>query len=157
MNEITNDLYSDYNKFIGYYTKLKRINEKRDLYIQQQAGLFTDISEYSASYQTYSMSADEADKQYRDKLILVKSLTGHTFDWLMNNKSDSWWENDQVIGTIAAIGRLKSIATSHTTLAETAKKNLDEAQKQYDKLKRVLTSRELPSGEEEDGEERLLL
>ena len=157
MGEITNDLYSDYNKFIGYYAKLKKINEKRDLYIEQQAGLITDISEYSASYQTYSMSAAEAEKQYRDKQVLIKNITGRSFKWLMEHKSSSWWENEQVINTVSAIGRLKSVATSHTALAEIAKKNLDEAQKQYDKLKRVLTSRELPSGEEEKGEERLLL
>jgi hypothetical protein len=30
MSEITNDLYSDFNGFLGYYKKLRRINTKRD-------------------------------------------------------------------------------------------------------------------------------
>ena len=159
MGEVTNDLYSNgtFNKFIGYYSKLKEINEKRDLYIEQQTGLFTDIAEYSASYQTYSLSATEAEKQYRDKLVLIKSLTGVDFQTLMKaDRTKGWWLNEQVVNTVAAIGRLKSVATNHAALAETAKNNLDEAQKAYDKLKRILTSREIPTGEEL-GEERLLL
>ena len=44
LSEITNDLYSNFNGFIGYYKELKRINTLRDQYIKEQSGLLTDIS-----------------------------------------------------------------------------------------------------------------
>ena len=154
MAEITNDLYLDTEsqKWLGYYKKLKRINEKRDRYIKEQSGLLTDLSEYEASLQTYNLSVSEADKLYRDKLVLVKSLTGLTFETLMEDSDNEWWNNDQVIATVSSIGRLKSVITNHQILADKAAENLDKAQKRYDELDRILTSRE-----ESQDEERLLI
>lgn len=154
MSELTNDLYldTDAQKWIGYYKKLKEINQKRDQYIKEQSGLLTDIAEYQASYQTYSLSVSEADKQYRDKLILVKSLTGLTFEELMNDSDNDWWESNRVIAAVSSIGRLKSIVTNHQKLADKAAENLHNAQERYDELNRILTSREASNDEE-----RLLL
>ena len=151
-SEVTNDLYSQFNGFIGYYSNLKKINESRDLYIKEQSGLLTDIAEYSASLQTYSLSAAEADKQYRDKLILIKTLTGLSFEQLIADKENDWWNNDQVVITMASIGRLKSTADNHRKLAEQTQKNLDEAQNRFDLIERILTSREVS-----EQEPRLLL
>jgi hypothetical protein len=76
MAETTNDLYLDTNGYIGYYKLLKRINDERDLYIQEQSGLLKDIAEYTAQYQTYSISVSEAEETLRDNLSYFKSLTG---------------------------------------------------------------------------------
>jgi hypothetical protein len=46
LSEITNDLYLENNKFIGYYKNLREINMARDQYIEEQAGLLKDISNY---------------------------------------------------------------------------------------------------------------
>ena len=122
--EITNDLYLDINGYLGYYKALKRINTKRDQYIKEQSGLLTDIAEYTASYQTYSISAQEASEQHRDKLNYIFALTGYTFEQLMANqdkenaedqKAYGWWSNDQVLATVASIGRLTSIKKNHET------------------------------------------
>ena len=43
MAEVTNDLYLETNGYLGYYKKLKRINTKRDSYIEESAGLLTDM------------------------------------------------------------------------------------------------------------------
>lgn len=152
--EVTNDLYLDTEaqKWIGYYKKLKEINHKRDLYIKEQSGLLTDLSEYQASLQTYNLSVSEADKQYRDKLVLVRSLTGLTFEELMKDQDNDWWESDSVIQAVSSIGRLKSIIVNHQKLADKAAQNLFNTQNRYDELNRILTSRE-----ESLSEERLLL
>ena len=143
--EITNDLYLDSTTsggWIGYYKKLKQINTIRDKYIKEQSGLLTDVSEYQASYQTYSLSVQEANKQYSNKLAFVKTLTGLTFEQLMDDQENSWWENEQVIQTIASIGRLKSVIANHQILANKANENLTKTQDRLDELTRLLTNKE---------------
>ena len=152
MSEITNDLYSDFNSFLGYYKKLRQINTKRDQYIKEQSGLIGDIAEYQANFQTYTIAASEAEKQYKDKLILIKTLTGFSFEQLMNNKANTWWTNEQVVLILSSIGRLQSVATNYKTLADKTKTSLTQAQDRYDKLNRILTDKE-----ESEKEERLLL
>lgn len=139
LSEVTNDLYLENSGWLGYYKFLKRYNTERDIYIKEQSGLLTDISEYQASYQTYNLSATEAEKQYRDKLSLIRNLTGLSFSELATDKDNSWWDNDQVISTTAALGRLRNVSVNHQALAETADKNLTKAQNRYDWLKRALT------------------
>ena len=140
--EITNDLYLENSGWLGYYKELKRYNIQRDRLIEEQSGLLTDISEYQASLQTYNLSASEADKQYRDKLVLIKNLTGLSFDELMADQDNDWWDNEQVIATVAALGRLRSVNVNHQTLADMAAKNLSKAQNRYDWIKRTLSSSE---------------
>ena len=139
LSEVTNDLYLENSGWLGYYKFLKRYNTERDIYIKEQSGLLTDISEYQASYQTYNLSATEAEKQYRDKLSLIRNLTGLSFSELAADKDNSWWDNDQVISTTAALGRLRNVSVNHQALAEAADKNLIKAQNRYDWLKRALT------------------
>ena len=167
--EFTNDLYFDKDNsqgYIGYYKELKRINTKRDQYIKEQSGLLGDIAEYSASLQTYNISLSEASKQKQDKLSYLERLTGYTFSDLIKNQTENadgsntqiveWWDNDQVISTMASIGRLSSVIRNHQVLADKLNGedgNLTRAQARYDQLNRILTDRE----ESADGEERLLL
>ena len=152
ISEITNDLYLENNKFIGYYKNLRKINTARDQYIKEQSGLLKDISNYQASFQTYSLSTTEAEKKLRDKKIEIKAKSGYTFEQLMKDKNNNWWKNNDVSGIIASIGRLSAIITNHSKLAKDAEQNLENAQNRYDSLNRILTSRE-----ESESEERLLL
>lgn len=152
LSEITNDLYLENNKFIGYYKNLREINRARDQYIEEQAGLLKDISNYQASFQTYSLSTTEAEKSLRDRKVEIKAKSGYTFEQLMKDKNNNWWKNDEVNGLISSVGRLNSIITNHSKLARDAEQNLANAQDRYDSLNRILTSRE-----ESETEERLLL
>ena len=159
MAELTNDLYLENASYLGYYKKLKSINKERDQYIKEQSGLLTDIAEYSASLQTYNISAAEASKQRKEKEVYVRSLTGYTYEELISNSTPDkdpkiyeWWSNEQLLTTMASIGRLKSIGINHTALADKTAENLQKAQKRYDELNRILTSRK-----EHSTERRLLL
>lgn len=162
--ELTNDLYVEANGYLGYYKKLREINDKRDSYIEEQSGLLTTIPKYESSYQTYTLSVRQSEEQLKDKIILVKTLTGYTYEELLANQDPetdnadiaSWWDNEEVNMTMSSIARLKNIIKNHKVLAENSKKNLDTAQARYDQLKRILTSRKEPS-QDQEGEERLLL
>lgn len=141
--EVTNDLYFDPNNsqgYLGYYKELKRINSKRDLYIEEQGGLVADLSEYEASLQSYELSVAEANKLYADKLSYIKSLTGYTFQQLMLDQENEWWGNEQVITTISSIGRLKSVIANHQKIVDKATENLTRAQNRYDRINRILTA-----------------
>lgn len=146
--EITNDLYLETNGYIGYYKQLKRINNRRDQLIKEQSGLITDIAEYSAAVQTYTLSVAEAEEQLADKYIFIKSLTGFTFQELLDDKENEWWDNDQVISATNSIGRLKSIINNHSILLENAQANLNSAQELYDRNKEILTSKKSNGNEE---------
>lgn len=158
--EITNDLYLDVNGYLGYYKRLKQINTLRDQYTKEQSGLLTDIAEYTAAYQTYSISASEASKLHRDKLNYIQAYTGYDFAYLMANQDENasdqkayeWWSDEKVLGLVASIGRLSSIKKNHEELANKSKANLDKAQDRFDLLNRILTSKEAS-----DEERRLLL
>ena len=141
MSETTNDLYLDTNGYIGYYKLLRRINTERDLYIEEQSGLLKDIAEHTAQYQTYSVAVAEAEEQLRDKQAFFKSLCGKTFEQLMDDQENEWWDNGQVIATAAAIGRLKTLIVNQTTLRDTAKNAMDLAQGRYDDLSEKLTNK----------------
>jgi hypothetical protein len=134
MAELTNDLYLENAGYLGYYKKLKSINKERDQYIREQSGLLTDITEYSASLQTYNISAAEASKLRKEKEVYVRSLTGYTYEELISNSTPDkdpkiyeWWSNEQLLATMASIGRLKSIGINHTALADKTAENLEKA------------------------------
>ena len=152
ISEITNDLYLDINGYLGYYKKLKQINNLRDQYIEEQSGLLTDISEYQALYQTYSISVEESEKKLREKIIFVKTLTGYTYEELINDQSNNWWQSDQLIATINTIGYLRATITKQSDLLKKAEENLNNSQDRYDKLNRILTSKK-----ESQEERRLIL
>ena len=125
--EINNDLYNTRNGYIGYYKKLRDLNRKRDEYIEEQAGLVSDIAKYEALYQTYKISVDSAEEQLRDKQIWIKSYTGYSFEELLTNQELDWWFDPEVEKSVAAIARLRSVISAHTILRDISKVNLDNA------------------------------
>jgi hypothetical protein len=59
-NIVYNDLYSNLSGYLGYFRKLRNINENRDQYINTQTGLAKDILNYTSLYTTYKTSYDSA-------------------------------------------------------------------------------------------------
>lgn len=162
--EVTNDLYLDSTGYLGYYKKLRRINNKRDKYIDEQSGLLADLSTYQAQFQTYSLSVSEAKEQLKDKYIYIEKYTGYSFQVLManqelkadksNKKIVDWWDDSKVQSAIASIGRLQTVIKNHQKLATTAESNLTAAQDRFNWLNRALTSKEATT---DVNEERLLI
>ena len=169
LSEITNDLYLDVNGYIGYYKKLRELNNLRDQYIEEQSGLLATIPEYESILQVYTLAAEEAQRLQRDKRVFVESLTGFTIEFLNANKNISedddsateeklmahlWWENEELIAAMASIVRLQQVIETNEILRDRAQENLNNAQERYDELTRILTSTEEDSTQEE---QRLLL
>lgn len=165
--ELTNDLYLDVNGYIGFYKKMREINDLRDLCIEEQAGLLTAISEYESSYQTYETLVNEADEQLADQLIYITNITGYTFKQLMDNRNyegeddelvkiSEWWNNEKVVQVLTSIGYLKTITTNYKKIVAKAKVNLDSSRARFDELTRIISSRAEPT-EDQQGERRLLI
>ena len=153
-SELTNDLYSDINGHIGYYKKLKEINNLRDLYIEEQSKLFTDLADYQSTCQIYTTLLFEAEEELREQEIRIYELTGLTFQNLLNDKQNSWWDNNETISVMSSIGRLTNLIPKYENYLESAKENLANAQKRFDELTRILTEDKFS---EDNPEERRLL
>ena len=155
MNEVTNDLYSDYNGYLGYYKKLREINSERDKYIQKQAGLLKDISEYEAQLKVYSVALDEARKQEANKLVEVRNLTGQPFEYLTTTegRKNKWWEQKEFISLANTITRLKTFIKNYEKLKKAVDNNLSESREEEKKINQILSSKK----KSEDGDRRLLL
>lgn len=138
--ELNNDLYLDVNGYIGYYKKLYRLNIDREKWIEEQAGLLTDISEFQASYQTYKVSVETAAEELRETEISIKNLTGWTYKKLLEEnkkgteKAKNWLENVEVIKKINKLAQLKNTIARHTILRNKAEGLLKEAENRYKEL-----------------------
>ena len=165
--QITNDLYSTFNKNLGYFAELRKLNNLRDKYIKEQSGLLIDITNLKASYQTYEMMVAESERELLDKKQDLFLTTSNDFETLMKYKPlgkqestegdqyasiRAWWDSGNVLDIMTAIAKLKSNIDKYTKLKNTTKENLDKAEERFDLLTRILTSRE-----EDENEERLLI
>ena len=154
LGALTSDLYLENSGYLGYYKKLKRLNTLRDQYIKEQSGLLSSIADYNSKLQVYKLTIEESERLKRDKLIFIESLTSLTFEQLMADKENSWWESPDLIAAMASVGRLNSVIKANEALRDNSQANYDNAQARYDWLTRALSSRE-PTND--PAEKRLLL
>ena len=132
-NEVHNDLYLEVDGYLGYYKKLKRLNDSREARIEQQSKLLTDISQYEANYQTYKLSVDAAQEELLDTEQEIISLTGYSYLELKNiaNKKESgetltfkeqeayeWWDENKLIVLVNKVAQLNGVISSHTKLRD---------------------------------------
>ena len=82
-SEINNDLYLDVNGYLGYYKKLRELNKNRESWIEEQVGLLNDVSNFTASYQTYKVSVESAQEELKATEIAILKLTGYTYSELV--------------------------------------------------------------------------
>ena len=134
-SEINNDLYLDSNGYLGYYKKLRTLNQNRDAWIEELVGLKADISNYEASYQTYEASVNSAEEELQSTEQAIIELTGFTYTQLIDiyktpepEEQDeereqwllvrTWWENEKLINLITKCSLLRSTITNHGALKE---------------------------------------
>lgn len=144
---LNNDLYLDVSGYLGYYKKLRNFNKDRDLWIEEQAGLLTDISEFQAQYQTYRVSVDAAQEELRATEVQIKMMTGYSYQDMVKiyngTKSASkeikeWWNNQSFIQKINKLAQLKNTIARHTILRDNSKKLWDDAQARFDEVSDLL-------------------
>lgn len=117
-SEVNNDLYLDVNGYIGYYKKLKRLNQEREAQIDLQSKLLTDISQYEANYKTYKTSVESAQEELRNTEIEIERLTGLVLDELKEDENNSWWEDTELITKVNKVAQLNSLIRQHSKLRD---------------------------------------
>jgi hypothetical protein len=115
-SEVNKDLYSDVNGYIGYYKKLKRLNQDREARIDLQSKLKIDISQYEANYQTYKLSVESAQEELRSTEVEIERLTGSTLAQLKDDPTNDWWDDTNLITKVNKIAQLNSLIHKHTEL-----------------------------------------
>ena len=148
-SELNNDLYLDVNGYIGYYKKLRAMNHNRENWIEEQAGLLTDISDFQSSYQTYKVSVESAEEELRATEISIEQFAGWSYTQLIEiynkSKADSelseqereamiYWDSDELIKKINKLAQLKNTIARHSILRDNAKILWDNAQARFDEL-----------------------
>ena len=132
-SEINNDFYLDVNGYLGYYKKLKRLNQDREAKIEEQSKLLTDIAQYEANYQTYKISVESAQEELRDTEQYIISLTGYSYlelKELADRKEDgetlseeeqkgyNWWDDNKLLAQVNKVAQLKGVIKKHSELRD---------------------------------------
>lgn len=143
-SEVNNDLYLDINGYIGYYKRLRELNKNRDKWIEEQAGLLKDITSFEASYQTYKISVESAEEEYRSAEVDIKNLTNKYYSewvvWYQNGTEEQqeqarkWMENSDFIAKANKLCQTKTLADQHAKLRDMANNNLEAAKSRFDEL-----------------------
>ena len=139
LDVVTNDLYLDSNGYIGYYKKLKEMNQGREEKIEKQSRLLTDMSKYESTYQTYKLSYDAAVEERlvieEDMRRLVIANDTDTFeDVLAKGASEGWKDQDKFISYQAKWARCKNVEDQHQPLYIEAQQKFEGAKAEYDSI-----------------------
>lgn len=124
-SEVNNDLYLDVNGYIGYYKKLKALNQDREARIGLQSKLKVDISKYESNYQTYKLSVEGAQQELRTTEVEIERLTGSSLAQLKNDPNNSWWNDTSLMTKVNKVAQLNSLIRQHTELRD-KEQTLDE-------------------------------
>ena len=143
---VMNDLYSDYNKNLGYYKKLAALNEKRDEAIEAQTQAANEMTRLEAQNQVYSLAYENAITESLSLKTQLSTLCGYSYDSLTgSNRTDQmnkWLDNDKVKELIAKITTQLQNASNFKTLLATTKTSYEEQQAIYNEKKSFLTDKE---------------
>ena len=103
---VNNDLYLSSGGYLGYYRKLKGLNNEAQEKAEILAELVIDIANYDSQYQTYTLSADAAAQDKIDQEIKFKDLTGVEFSKALpeyqpyhpnkhgyDKNKEEWWKD----------------------------------------------------------------
>lgn len=137
-SEINNDLYDDTTGHLGYYKKLKIINNSREVYSKELGGLIIDIANYEADETTYKTSVSQAEEQLQIEYATIYNTCLMTFEQLWGNKESDWWENETILAAAAAVVQLRSTITAHSILATNATDKLTIARNRKTEIEDIL-------------------
>ena len=147
LDAVTNDLYLDSGGYLGYYKKLKEINQDRDALVDRQANLLKEITNYKAQYQTYKTSYDSAveeqsqmednifllivPKEDRDKDKNSGGAKGLSFAEIISKYSTTWEDNSLYIKYTTSWMQCDNVIKQHQPLYITANEYLQACEDEY--------------------------
>lgn len=135
LDVVTSDLYVDSNGYLGYYKKLKEINQNRDGLIDKQANLLKEIANYEAQYQTYKTSHDSAleeRNQMEDNIFLLivpkekrEEASKYTFPEIISAFSEGWEDDSSYIKYTTSWMQCDNVIKQHSLLYQKADEHLN--------------------------------
>lgn len=143
-NTVINDLYSDYNKNLGYYKKLAQLNSERDEAIEAQTQAANEMTRLEAKNQVYSLAYENATTEVLSLKTQLLTLCGYSYDSLIGkNRTDQmnkWLDNDKVKELMAKITTQLQNADNYKTLLATTQESFNSQQTIYNEKKEFLTN-----------------
>ena len=143
LTTVTNDLYSSgFNGYLGYYTKLSRINSDREALIEEQSKILLELVKNESDYKIYSSAAHTANEQMESKKRELKQMTGYDYaDFISpsitNQDLLDWQKQDSVVTLCTSIAVLDRKQESYSNLSkqlEDAKKILENRQQEIEEI-----------------------
>lgn len=148
-NELMNDLYLEVDPWLGYYVKMKHINQNRQALLEEASAIANSMNNLSASSQTYYLIYTEASTQLNDKkqeLANYPPAKGYKYeDFIKNPVTDKYVisliEHDpEIIGIITTIAVLERQVEQNKKFYDTYKEAYDVAQARYKEIQENLES-----------------
>lgn len=113
---LNNDLYLEVNGYLGYYTKLKKLNTEAQLYTEKYQNIGNEIANYESYYQVYKAQYDAAIQDEKDKEEELRALTGYTSGTIfikengeVGKNKENWLKNNETKKILAAIAKNRTI------------------------------------------------
>lgn len=146
-SELMNDLYLEVSPWLGYYVKMKRINQTRQALLEEASAIANSMNTLSASSQTHYLIYTEGSTQLNDKkqeLANYPPAKGYIYeDFIKNPITDEYVisliEHDpEIIGIITAIAILERQVSQSKKFYDTYKEAYDTAQARYKEIQESL-------------------
>lgn len=146
-SELMNDLYLEVSPWLGYYVKMKRINQTRQALLEEASAIANSMNTLSASSQTHYLIYTEGSTKLNDKkqeLANYPPAKGYIYeDFIKNPITDEYVisliEHDpEIIGIITAIAILERQVSQSKKFYNTYKEAYDTAQARYKEIQELL-------------------
>lgn len=130
-NQVNNDLYVDSpgQGYMGYYKKLRKLNEEVEENSRLQAELVSktvpNLTSLKVNYETNSDNSNERLVSLRDQ---IQRTTGLTLEQLYADPTNSWWQDHDVYSLIVTCVRLKQNIAEYDRLLGIYSKDLEDSQ-----------------------------
>lgn len=140
---LNNDLYSlnSDKGWIGYYTKLKNINNTSKKLIDERAVLLVTCDNYKIQYQSILLQYEANIKTLKDKEEEYYDLTSYTYELIPPDSE--WLTNDSAAALRENISRLRMESASlekESSEFQEKVKNIEEQIEQIDQKIKILNS-----------------
>ena len=139
-SQFNNDLYINSNGYLGYYLKLRELNSYIEKNSNLQAELISKtLPNLRSQYTNYKVMLESLNEQFVSQQNQIYKITGKTYSQLLNDKSNSWWNDNDVYSLLLSTSRLRQ--------------NISQTQAAFDAINITLYGSDSNSGVEKQLEE----
>ena len=125
--EVHNDLYSNFGSWIGYFAKLRTINQNRENLIKKYSLLSVEATKLESDYQTYTLVKNEANEQVLFLKAELHQYTGLSYESLLSGTAAAKLKlaDPKVKEIIKELETHSNVSKKYTPLSTIYKDNLE--------------------------------